>query len=70
MDVKVPRPVLKQAVRDSLVLDGHTWLQMLDSRNELTHVYDEAESRKILDDIVHIYLDLLDRLETVLTSKL
>ena len=70
VDIKGPRPVLKQAVKDSLVLDGHMWLQMLDSRNELTHIYDEAESRKILDDIVHIYLDLLDRLETILTSKL
>jgi nucleotidyltransferase substrate binding protein (TIGR01987 family) len=41
VDVKGPRTVLKQAITDNLASDGYTWLQMLESRNELTHVYDE-----------------------------
>ncbi len=69
-DVKGPRTVLKQAVKDGLVTDGYTWLQMLESRNELTHVYDETESRKILEDIVQIYLGLLQQLDVVITGKL
>ena len=68
-DVKGPRTVLKQAVKDNLIADGHTWLQMLDSRNELTHVYDETESRQILDDVVNIYLHLLQQLDQLITSK-
>lgn len=68
-DIKGPRTVLKQAVQDGLLTDGHTWLQMLNSRNELTHVYDETESRQILDDVVMTYLDLLRELDVVLTSK-
>jgi nucleotidyltransferase substrate binding protein (TIGR01987 family) len=69
-DVKGPRPVLKQAVQDGLLTDGHLWLQMLDSRNELTHVYDESESRQILAEILTTYLPLLTELETTLTARL
>ena len=68
-DVKGPRPVLKQAVQDGLLIDGYTWIQMLDRRNALTHVYDEAESREILEVVSTTYLPLLMELNTVLLSK-
>lgn len=68
-DVKGPRTVLKQAIQDNLISDGHTWLQMLESRNELTHVYDEVESHRILDEITQTYLLLLNQLNQFLTSK-
>ena len=68
-DVKGPRTVLKQAIKDNLITSGHAWLQMLDSRNELTHVYDETQSRYILDDVANVYIDLLVELEQFLTSK-
>ena len=38
VDVRGPRTVLKQAIQDNLLEDGHVWLQMLDNRNLLTHV--------------------------------
>ena len=69
-DVKGPRTVLKQAVQDNLIADGYTWLQMLDSRNGLTHVYDEMESRQILADVANKYFHLLQQLEQTLTTKL
>ena len=69
VDVKGPRPVLKQAVQDGLLLDGYTWIHMLDRRNALTHVYDEAESREILEVVSTTYLPLLLELNTVLISK-
>lgn len=70
IDVKGPRTVLKQAIQDNLITDGYTWLSMLESRNELTHVYDEEESRRILDDVAAIYLPLLQELEQTITGKL
>ncbi len=68
-DVKEPRTVLKQAIQDGLLLNGYDWLRMLESRNELTHVYDEAESHQILSDIVRVYLALLHTLDMTLTAK-
>jgi nucleotidyltransferase substrate binding protein (TIGR01987 family) len=69
VDVKGPRPVLKQAVQDGLLIDGYTWIQMLDRRNALTHVYDETESREILEIVSTTYLPLLLELNTILLSK-
>lgn len=70
VDVKGPRTVLKQAVQDVLIEDGYWWMQMLESRNELTHVYDQAQSRQILDSIAQTYLPLLESLDEALTRKL
>lgn len=69
IDIKGPRPVLKQAIQDNLLADGYTWLEMLESRNELTHVYDEAESRRILDEVAQTYLLSLNQLNQFLTNK-
>ncbi len=69
VDVRGPRTVLKQAIQDNLLEDGHVWLQMLDNRNLLTHVYDEEESRQILADVASSYLPLLTNLAFLLTSK-
>ncbi len=69
-DVKGPRPVIKQAVMDGLIIDGHSWLKMLNDRNQLTHTYDEAVSRQILDDVSFSFLPLLDSLEEALARKL
>lgn len=70
VDVKGPRTVLKQAVQDALIEDGYWWLHMLESCNELTHVYDETQSRQILDNIFQIYLPLLESLNEHLSRKL
>ncbi len=70
INVKGRRTVIKQAVQDNLIIDGHLWLKMLNSRNELTHVYDETESRQILDDIANTYLPLLQELEEVIRDEL
>ena len=41
-NVRGPRPVIEQAFQDGLISDGPLWLEMLKSRNETTHLYDEA----------------------------
>jgi nucleotidyltransferase substrate binding protein (TIGR01987 family) len=37
-----PRPVLEQAFQDGIISNGPLWMQMLNARNESTHLYDEA----------------------------
>lgn len=69
-DVRGPRIVLKQATQDSLTDNGYTWLKMLESRNELTHVYDEEGSRRILDDVAVVYLPLLKELAQTISQKI
>jgi nucleotidyltransferase substrate binding protein (TIGR01987 family) len=50
-DVKGSRVIIKQAIQDGLLVDGHTWSQMLTDRNELTPSYDKEKSRSVLTSI-------------------
>jgi nucleotidyltransferase substrate binding protein (TIGR01987 family) len=43
-----PREAIKEGFRTQIIGDGHTWLQMLEKRNELAHTYNE----EIADDAV------------------
>lgn len=42
-----PREVLKMAFQSGIIEDGDTWINMMLSRNSLSHLYDEGTSRKI-----------------------
>ncbi|TAE28571.1 MAG: nucleotidyltransferase [Candidatus Kapaibacterium sp.] len=58
-DVKGPKPVIKQAFQDGLIKDGHTWIQMITSRNETSHLYSEERSAIIFHRIQTEYIQLL-----------
>lgn len=50
-----PREVLKKAFATQLIDDGHLWIEMLDKRNELTHTYNEAMSKRAVQLINERY---------------
>ncbi len=68
-DTKGPRPCIKQMAQNNL-LDGFNWEEMLNARNELSHVYDEAESRNHLDKIVYDYTPVFKEFSLLMAQKL
>jgi len=48
-DVVGPRPVVERAFRDGIITDGPLWMQMLQARNQMAHLYDEAIFRDVLN---------------------
>ncbi|QJD77449.1 HI0074 family nucleotidyltransferase substrate-binding subunit [Spirosoma rhododendri] len=64
-DVKGPRVVIKQAIQDGLLTDGHLWLQMLIDRNELMYSHDGEKRRFVLTLITVTYVGLLTKLNTL-----
>ena len=50
-----PRFSFKAAFQNGLIENELLWLQMIDDRNELTHIYSEVESRDIYDRIRTMY---------------
>ena len=42
VNIRGPLPVIEQAFQDGIISQGPLWLAMLKTRNELTHLYDEA----------------------------
>lgn len=51
-----PREVLKKAFEFELI-DGDVWLEMLKSRNDLTHDYDGTLVKESCRRIVDVYID-------------
>lgn len=57
-----PREVIKNAFQYNLIEDGDEWIEMMLSRNLLSHIYDEEELRKIYIKIKDKYAKLLKNL--------
>jgi len=59
-DIQSPRDSIKQGFENNIITDGHTWLEMLEKRNLLTHTYDEETAdfalKKIVDEFTpHLF---------------
>ncbi len=63
-----PREVLKSAFEHGIIDNGQEWINMMLSRNSLSHLYDEETSREIYDNIKEIYFGLLKQLDKKLSE--
>ena len=54
---KNPRECFKQAVINELIENQDIWLGMIEDRNELVHLYQFANSRKIFENIKAKYIN-------------
>ena len=54
---------MKESFRAGILSDGDSWIQMLEDRNQTSHIYDEAEATAIYRKIKESYLGLLLDLE-------
>lgn len=58
-----PREVIQTAFKQGIIEDGKQWIDMMLSRNALSHLYDEEESRKIYNKVQMSYVSLLKELD-------
>jgi len=58
-----PREIIKAGYKAEILEDAEDWIQMMLSRNELSHLYDEDTSRKIYKQIKEKYINLLENLK-------
>ena len=61
-----PRQILKAAYAINFLDDGEIWMDMLDSRNTITHIYDENAAidlcKKIFDNYITAFVNLRELL--------
>lgn len=55
-----PRTCLKEAFRNNLIDDGEIFMDMLEDRNRISHIYDEQTSQEIFERIKNIYLKAIE----------
>ena len=64
-----PREIIQLAFKQGIISDGDDWLQMMLSRNLLSHMYDESASRdiyeKIKNEYIKLFVDLKEKFETI-----
>lgn len=67
LDIVLPKPALKVAYAAGLIDDAQVWLDMLTSRNIISHVYDDAQASKVVEDIRDRYMGPLAALARLYT---
>lgn len=63
------REVIKQAFAAKVVADGQVWIDMMLHRNQLSHTYDFAKFRLVLDAIQAHYLPAMATLHEWLMDQ-
>lgn len=58
-----PREIIQLGFKQGIINDGEAWIQMMLSRNALSHLYDEKTSREIYDKIKKEYVNLFNELK-------
>ena len=66
----LPRDVIQEAFGVGFVKDGRVWLKMLDTRNKLSHTYDETMSKKTEKEIREKYAIVFAELYEYLKKSL
>jgi len=56
-----PRDVIKEAFSVQLIRDGSLWLEMLEKRNHLAHIYNETQAQHAIQLIKTRYLAGLEQ---------
>lgn len=68
IEATTPRETLQTAYQLKWIHHEKNWLNMLNDRNETSHIYDEAMATKIYQNI-RIYLPLLKETYSLLSKK-
>ena len=63
-----PREIIQNAFKQNLIDDGETWIEIMLSRNTLSHIYDEFTSRKIYKEIKEKYIKEFEKLRDTLDT--
>ncbi len=69
VDIKGPKPVLEQSLKDGYLQDESGWRKMKTSRELTSHTYNNDTAQGIASDIVTVYYPLLHALNIRLQKE-
>ena len=67
---KSPKEALKEAFRFGLIKDENIFLDMLEDRNQTSHIYSEDASKKIFERIKRKYLNEIKNVQEELSERI
>lgn len=69
-DIYGSRDTIRKAFESGLINDGESWMDMLKSRNQTSHTYNEEIAKEICRAILEVYYVLFNQLKGKLESLL
>ena len=57
------RDASREAFKAGLIENGETWMEMIKSRNQTTHTYDEETAAEIVDAVINSYFAEFEALQ-------
>jgi nucleotidyltransferase substrate binding protein (TIGR01987 family) len=70
LSTNYPRETIKEGFQTKIIEDGHTWLHMLEKRNELSHTYNEATAEQAVEVIKYQYYQAIEQVYRFFKDKL
>jgi nucleotidyltransferase substrate binding protein (TIGR01987 family) len=61
-----PRPLIKEAGKEGLIINVEAWLKFLESRNKTTHIYNALEAQNVYEQALKFpsfVQDLISKVE-------
>lgn len=70
LNTNYPRETIKEAFQTQIIEDGHTWLHMLEKRNELSHTYNELVAEQAVEIIKQRYYQAIEQVYYFFKNKI
>lgn len=70
IEINSPKGIIKEAFNKDVIKDGQLWIDMLDARNRLSHIYDESIFKEIIKKISKDYLKEIGKLYQKLEKEI
>ena len=70
IEVNSPKGIIKEAFNKDVIKNGQLWIDMLDARNRLSHIYDESIFKEIIKKISKDYLQEIEKLHQKLKEEI
>ena len=69
LDKVTTAEVIRTAFEAGYIQDGQDWMDALDARNKMSHVYSQHAFDQVIDDIQYRYFNLFDTLYEMLSVE-
>ncbi|MCE6988494.1 nucleotidyltransferase substrate binding protein [Dyadobacter sp. CY323] len=70
VEARFPREAIKEAFAAQIIEDGHTWIEMLEKRNELSHTYNEEVAERAVKIIQQSYFSAIKQVYVHLKKQM
>lgn len=61
-DAKFPKDIVRQAFKTELIRDGQIWIDILEARNKIEHLYNEEFAKELERDIPQKFYPVMQEL--------